>query len=182
VPGLPLATSSRYSHACSVTSVGATKGFDPETVASFSSGGFSNYFQRPDYQSSAVSGYIDQLSGKYSELYNSTGRGFPDISASGVNFPVVANNMWNPVGGTSASTPVIASIIALINDELLAAGKPTLGFLNPWLYANKDAFTDVTSGSNPGCGTDGFEALSGWDPATGLGTPVYSKLRTAAGL
>jgi len=90
--------------------------------------------------------------------------------------------MWNPVGGTSASTPVIASIIALINDELLAAGKPTLGFLNPWLYANKDAFTDVTSGSNPGCGTDGFEALSGWDPATGLGTPVYSKLRTAAGL
>ncbi|KAH7100394.1 subtilisin-like protein [Auriculariales sp. MPI-PUGE-AT-0066] len=165
-----------------VTSIGATSGFGPEKAADFSSGGFSNVFDRPSYQADDVSGYISQLDGKYSGLYNSGGRAFPDISASGVNFPVVTNNAWNPVGGTSASTPLIASMIALINDELLTAGKPPLGFLNPWLYANKDAFTDITSGNNPGCGTSGFDALSGWDPATGLGTPLFAKLRTAAGL
>jgi tripeptidyl-peptidase-1 len=38
------------------------------------------------------------------------------------------------VGGTSASTPVVAGAIALLNDELLAAGKPPMGFLNPWIY------------------------------------------------
>lgn len=37
-------------------------------------------------------------------------------------------------------------------------------------------------GDNPGCGTNGFNATAGWDPVTGLGTPVFSKLITAAGL
>jgi tripeptidyl-peptidase-1 len=37
----------------------------------------------------------------------------------------------------------------------------------------------ITSGSNPGCGTNGFSAVAGWDPVTGLGTPIYSKLLAA---
>ena len=54
-------------------------------------------------------------------------------------------------GGTSASAPTFASIVALINDRLVAAGKPVLGFLNPWLYSTAaDAFTDVTDGKNVG--------------------------------
>ena len=28
---------------------------------------------------------------------------------------------------------------------------------------------DITNGTNPGCGTEGFEAVEGWDPVTGLG-------------
>ena len=55
-----------------------------------------------------------------------------------------------PVGGTSASSPTFASIIALINDKLIAAGKPVLGFLNPFIYSTAHAFTDVTVGRNTG--------------------------------
>lgn len=64
--------------------------------------------------------------------------------------------MWNSrdvrVSGTSASTPAVSAIFALVNDALLAAGKSPLGFLNPWLYKRgHKAFTDVTSGSAVGC-------------------------------
>ena len=43
-----------------------------------------------------------------------------------------------------------------------------LGFLNPWLYSNQvrihKGLKDIVQGSNPGCGTTGFEARVGWDP------------------
>jgi tripeptidyl-peptidase I len=52
------------------------------------------------------------------------------------------------VGGTSASSPTFASVIALVNDALLAAGKPVLGFLNPWIYSGAySALTDILEGS-----------------------------------
>jgi len=73
----------------------------------------------------------------------------------------------------SASAPTISSIISLVNDALLAAGKPVLGFLNPWLYSvGSVAFTDIVSGSSLGCNTTGFPAQTGWDAVTGFGTPV----------
>jgi tripeptidyl-peptidase-1 len=50
------------------------------------------------------------------------------------------------------------------------------GFLNPWLYSNPAMFTDVTSGSNPYQKCDGFQASAGWDPVTGLGTPLYAAM------
>ncbi|KAJ7708222.1 hypothetical protein B0H17DRAFT_917470, partial [Mycena rosella] len=70
------------------------------------------------------------------------------------------------------STPIFASIISLLNDQLIAAGKPPLEFLNPWLYAHPEMFTDIPIGTNPGlppsdgCGAGGFAATAGWDPAT----------------
>jgi len=86
--------------------------------------------------------------------------------------------------GTSCSAPTFASIIALLNDQLITAGKKPLGFLNPLLYSanGSAALTDIISGSNPGCGTNGFNATENWDPVTGLGTPVFSKLLAAIGL
>jgi subtilase family serine protease len=79
------------------------------------------------------------------------------------------------VGGTSASSPNFAAVIALVNDALLAKGKKPLGFLNPWLYSKAHkTFTDVTIGSSYGCETDGFPAQKGWDAVTGWGTPVSS--------
>ena len=51
-----------------------------------------------------------------------------------------------------------------------------MGWINPTLYKNPSAMNDITSGVNPGCGTQGFEAVEGWDPNTGLGTPNYEKL------
>ncbi len=72
-------------------------------------------------------------------------------------------------GGTSASAPIFASLINRINEQRLNAGKGTLGFLNPALYANPSMLNDITNGTNPGCDTEGFSAVPGWDPVTGLG-------------
>merc|ERR1712028_239619 len=81
-------------------------------------------------------------------------------------------------GGTSASTPVFAGIVSLLNDARLKKGLKPLGFLNPWLYQNADAFTDVTVGNNRINRRGdplhyGWDAVRGWDPVTGLGTPRF---------
>ncbi|KAH8985684.1 subtilisin-like protein [Lactarius akahatsu] len=156
-----------------VTAVGATTGFDPEVAADFSGGGFSDYFKIPDYQRQAVTGFFQILGDEYKGLYNATSRGIPDISAQSVGFNIFLNGREKRFDGTSCSTPVVASIIALINDHLISNGRPALGFLNPWLYGSAArSLFDVTSGTNPGCNTDGFSAVPGWDPVTGLGTPL----------
>ena len=80
------------------------------------------------------------------------------------------------VDGTSCSCPTFAGLVSLLNDIRLAAGKPTLGPLAQLLYRNAGAFTDVTEGSNPGCGTQGFQAARSRDPITGLGTPKFAAL------
>ncbi|KAH8111226.1 family S53 protease [Phellopilus nigrolimitatus] len=166
-----------------ITSVGATDGVQ-EAAASLSSGGFSNIFDTPSYQRSAVSAYLKDLGSTNDGLFNPSGRGFPDISAQGTNVIIVQNGGDQPVQGTSCSSPIFASVIALLNDDLIAAGKSPLGFLNPLLYsaAGQAALNDITSGSNPGCNTEGFPAGPGWDPVTGLGTPNFAKLQSAVGL
>lgn len=171
-----------------VTAVGATMNFEPEEVAYrpgftgpdgrvhstyTSGGGFSSYFDTPKYQLSNVRSYVRDLAGQYDGLYTKTGRAYPDISAQGLYFAYFWNGTEGTISGTSASTPLTASILSLVNDARLAAGKPTLGFLNPWLYyEGYKGLTDVVSGSAHGCNVDGFPAAKGWDPVTGLGTPV----------
>ncbi|KIJ35837.1 hypothetical protein M422DRAFT_180170 [Sphaerobolus stellatus SS14] len=164
-----------------VTSVGATTGIGPETAASFTSGGFSNFFARPSYQSAVVSSFLTRLGSTNSGKFNTSGRGFPDVSAQGENVVIVTAGETGTVAGTSCSSPIFASVVSLLNDRLIAAGKSPLGFLNPFLYsaAGIGALTDITTGSNPGCNTNGFEAGIGWDPVTGLGTPNFPKLLTA---
>ncbi|KAJ8454451.1 hypothetical protein ONZ45_g19303 [Pleurotus djamor] len=165
-----------------VTTVGSTTDI-PERTVKFSSGGFSNTFSRPAYQDTAVPGYLAALGGMHAGLYNTSGRGIPDISAQGTKYRVILGGKAILVGGTSASTPVVAAMIALINDHRIANGKPTLGFLNPILYSTEVSriFNDITEGSNPGCGTIGFPAREGWDPATGLGTPDFLRLLAVLG-
>jgi tripeptidyl-peptidase I len=59
----------------------------------------------------------------------------------------------------------VAGLISLLNDYRLSMGKPPLGFLNIWLYGDaRLGFNDIKDGSNPGCGTEGFSAVPGWDP------------------
>ncbi|KAI4141846.1 MAG: hypothetical protein LQ340_007523 [Diploschistes diacapsis] len=188
-----------------LTTVGATMVFpnktvnDPESAAYdddlrkwsqlFSSGGgFSNIYPIPDYQAPAVATYLNnwnpgyptyglsQSMGANGGIYNNQGRGFPDVAAVGNNIAsFVGTNFFNN-GGTSASAPIFASLINLINEERIAAGKNPVGFVNPTLYANPQAMNDITNGTNPGCNTTGFAAVEGWDPVTGLGTPNYPKL------
>ncbi|KAJ7751459.1 subtilisin-like protein [Mycena metata] len=168
-----------------VSSVGGTQGFAPEQALNLSSGGFSNIFPVPSYQTEAVGKYLETLPSDFPGQFNRTGRGFPDISAQGLNFEIVFGGATLLDSGTSASAPTMAAIIALINDRLLAAGKPPLGFLNPFIYSKAaNAFTDITTGRNPGyhCNdsSSAFEAVVGWDPITGFGTPKFSELLAAA--
>ncbi|KAH8079080.1 subtilisin-like protein [Cristinia sonorae] len=173
-----------------VTSVGATqvnpgaKVTDPESACMqviFSGGGFSNYFAIPEYQKTAVKTYLTKFSPPFShDLWNATGtaRAFPDLSANGANYVVAVNGQFSRVFGTSASSPVIGAILTAINDARLVIGKRPIGFINPTIYSPRfaRAFNDITTGTNPGCGTDGFAATTGWDPVTGLGTPNFAKL------
>lgn len=170
-----------------VTTVGATKNFNPEVVAVDNSigyasgGGFSNYFARPSYQADVVDAYVQSLGSKYAGLYNTTGRGYPDVAAQGFDYAIFWEEREISVDGTSAATPTFSAVVSLLNDALLAAGKPTLGFLNPWLYKKGyKGLTDVTSGSAVGCGVAGFPAKKGWDAVTGFGTPLFTKLKALA--
>ncbi|KAF8644974.1 hypothetical protein AX16_008158 [Volvariella volvacea WC 439] len=161
-----------------VTAVGGTTRVSPEVAVSFSGGGFSRYFAQPGYQNSAVSTFLTALGTRNAGLFNATGRAYPDVAAQGSGFQVVVRGRVTSVGGTSASSPTVAGVFSLLNDFHLANGKPSLGFINPLIYSTAaSGFNDITSGSNPGCGTNGFTAGSGWDPVTGLGTPDFLKLQ-----
>ena len=148
----------------SVTSVGATTGF-PETAASFSAGGFSNFFPPIDNQSAVISPYLTKLGRTNIGRFSTTGRGFPDLAAMADEVEMVFEGSLGFASGVEVSLPIIAATFTLLNDRLLAAGRPQLGFLNPFLYGPAvNAFTDITTGNNPGCGTNGFPAAVGWDP------------------
>ena len=146
-----------------------------------SGGGFSNIYTQPKYQSAAVSSFFANHNPTYKSynlgtthtnnptaaqtnggLYNKGGRGYPDFSAIGDNVVVVIDGAPTTIGGTSAAAPVFAAILNRINEERLAAGKKTVGFVNPTLYAHPEVFHDITVGNNSGCGTPGFYAGKGW--------------------
>lgn len=151
-------------------------------------GGFSDQFAMPDYQKDAVAAYLKKLEAAGetppASAFNAQGRGYPDVAAlAGTQNPycVAADRSFVGVGGTSASCPVTAGLFARINAERSAHGKPVMGFLNPFIYQNGDAFNDVTQGSVTGAsGVKGFAALEGWDAATGMGTPDFQKVLSAA--
>ncbi|KAJ7791981.1 subtilisin-like protein [Mycena olivaceomarginata] len=167
-----------------VTAVGATQGLNPEVATNLTGGGFSDIFPRPWYQTQAVDSFLKTIPPDFAGTFNKSGRGHPDVAVQGWGLDFVFEDITFASEGTSFSSPIFASIIALINDRLLAAGKPVLGFLNPWLYANPKAFTDITEGHNSGleCPTSSvaFDATKGWDALTGVGSPVFDKLLAAA--
>jgi tripeptidyl-peptidase-1 len=106
-------------------------------------------------------------------------RAVPDLSAYDDEIEIVLNGAESSLSGTSAACPMVAGMLAKINDALAAAGHSTLGFANPFLYAHEAAFLDITLGNNRG-----IAAVVGYDPLTGLGTfsPTTFKTLKAAAL
>lgn len=145
-----------------------------------SGGGFSEMFDAFDAQKAAVNHYLATAPNlPPSTMFPAGGRATPDVAALGEGFQVVNDGRIVSVGGTSASTPTFAALVSLLNEARLKAGKPAMGYLNTWLYQHPEAFTDITHGSNgrPGYG---YECTRGWDPVTGLGTPLFDKMLAAA--
>jgi kumamolisin len=97
------------------------------------------------------------------------GRGVPDIAMSATNYFSRVDSSEGASGGTSAVAPLMAALVALLNQ----AKQKNVGFLNPFLYANAaTVIHDVTQGTNAITNTaPGYNAGPGWDACTGLGTP-----------
>jgi kumamolisin len=112
---------------------------------------------------------------------STTLRNGPDVSANAnFTFYVCADQKTctaNEYGGTSFAAPMWAAYIALVNQQLVADGKPTIGFINPTIYAQNVSggalsaayatdFHDITSGTS-----GSYSALVGYDLVTGWGSP-----------
>jgi subtilase family serine protease len=142
-----------------------------------SGGGFSTFFSTPSYQMTLPTSVQNQLNNR---------RGVPDIAGDADPSTGLAiystDGGWTLGGGTSASAPLWAAFMAIANQM---AGHP-LGFINPALYklaassAYSQDFHDITVGDNSVNNNQvhvpGYPAVPGWDPVTGLGTPVLDKL------
>jgi kumamolisin len=139
--------------------------FDPRVLGGggwASGGGISVVFPVPTYQRDAKL--------PVSIVTSRTGRGVPDIAMSAMNYFTRTDTAEESAGGTSAVAPLMAGLVARLNQ----AKKKNVGFLNPFLYANvaKGVVKDVTEGTNGIANTvQGYQAGPGWDACTGLGTP-----------
>ena len=176
-----------------VTGVGGTQwtnGGSTPIAWGASGGGFSWRYPIAPYQVSAMQKYTSTTTMPPSSAYNASNRAYPDVSALAIDVPVVMEGSMTSEGGTSCSAPEFSALVSLLNDQRLNGGYPTLGFLNPVLYSLSETpstyaeiFVDMSVGnsdcdSNGNCCNEGtaFSAAVGWDPTTGLGSPIYSGL------
>jgi hypothetical protein len=166
-----------------LTTSGPSGSYVSETVWNWgggtgSSGGISTYYGIPSYQLG-----ID-MSGNQG---STTMRNVPDVALTADNVYVTYNNGGSGnVGGTSCAAPLWAGFTALINQQAVAASRPTVGFLNPPLYnigrgGNYTSdFHDTTTGNNFSSSSPSrFAATTGYDLCTGWGTPKGTNLINA---
>jgi tripeptidyl-peptidase-1 len=131
---------------------------DPEVAVVdvvHSGGGFSNIFPLPSWQNATLAAWWEDHAPDYSfQQFNRSQqtRGLPDVAANAAHYSVVLDGTWTQVYGTSASAPVFAAVITRINDARLNAGKSSVGFISPTLYAHPEVLNDITEGNNAGCG------------------------------
>jgi len=173
-PHVDFPASSPYALACGGTSLhadAATGAVTSETVWNDGSGGatgggVSDAFPLPSWQSRAG-------------VPGGTGRGVPDVSADAdpaTGYQVLVDGQRLVIGGTSAVAPLWAGLICLVAQSV---GR-RVGLVQPALYAQATpghtppAFRDITSGTN-----GAYSAAAGWDPCTGLGVPIGTRLAAA---
>ena len=162
-----------------LTTAGAGGPWKSETAWTDSGGGISpDKIAIPSWQK--LTGVINS-SNKGSTTY----RNGPDVSAN-ANFTFYTCSdqttcLANEYGGTSFAAPMWAGFIALVNQQLKAEGKSTLGFLNPTIYSENVTsnysidFHDITSGTS-----GSYSAVTGYDLVTGWGSPKPALVTTLA--
>ena len=157
-------------------------------------GGFSTHHERPQWQNKAIPSYLNSQPGlSAAPGFNPNGRAIPDVSLIGVKYETVVDSRNQYLFGTSATAPVFAGFISLINAQRASIGKVPVGFLNYLLYQRGDnsstqneLFNDVSSGDNRCCKNSyckeaiccdaGFSSSVGWDPVTGWGSVRFPAL------
>jgi subtilase family serine protease len=170
-----------------------------EVAWTFSGGGFSHVFSRPDYQAGPLPAGSTSIP--------ASSRGVPDIGLQAsagtgalvyLSLPPDGNGSninqtgWYDIGGTSLSCPQWAGLIAIadqINKEKY--GQTGLGLINPALYkvaaspamyaadyfdVAHTAVAGVENNNQGDPSVPGYPATQGWDPVTGLGTPNAAEL------
>jgi kumamolisin len=143
-------------------------------------GGVSAVFERPEWQASVT--IASRNPGAI------LGRCLPDLSANAdwdaAPYALVVDGQLQPNGGTSAATPLIASLVTLFNEQRAADNR--VGYLTPVLYqpaaggtepAGALGCSDVVQGNNVTAAVGGYSAAPGYDAVTGWGTPIGVKLQ-----
>jgi subtilase family serine protease len=163
-----------------VTSVGGTNlttasaggSWKSETAWSYSGGGISpNSIAIPSYQK--TTGVITTVN-KGSKVY----RNSPDVAAEANtdNYICYNGTCAGGWGGTSFAAPRWAGYLALVNQQSVAHGRSTVGFINPTIYSiglgtkYGNNFHDITSGNNGTYLTQkGYDLVTGWGSPNGTG-------------
>ena len=182
--GSDSAASSDYDHpGIAITASTGDEGYGVESPASFDTviavGGTSLSNSGSGWTESAWDGAGSGCSSDndkpswQTDATQCSGKANADVSAvadpnTGVSIydstPYNGASGWQVYGGTSASSPIIASVYALSGN--------TSGYPAEYTWAHSDGLNDVTSGSNGSCSTSVWcNAGTGWDGPTGLGTP-----------
>ena len=130
--------------------------------------------------SEAIASYLETVDPEPTGPFNRSMRGYPDVSMVGKNYQTTIGGFTRGVSGTSASAPVVAEMIALVNAERINAGNSAVGFILPALYQNNTGSSvanGVTSGKNNCCAGQniysvvccphGYSASESWDAAIG---------------
>ncbi len=113
----------------------------------------SAYIDRPFWQDAAVKKYLSQnVPFPPAGTFVPGNRMYPDVAAFGSRILVVSGGAISVSAGTSASTPIVAGIVSLINEARFLAGKSAVGFWNPALYTMfaecPQCFFRIASGDN----------------------------------
>jgi subtilase family serine protease len=101
-------------------------------------------------------------------------RNVPDVAANADTDMVICADGGCPggYGGTSFASPMWAGIVALANQEAVAAGKPVVGFINPAIYALGGGSAYPTQFHDETKGKSGiYSCTTSYDLVTGLGSP-----------
>ena len=144
----------------SLPKTGAEVAWNDGAAGGASGGGFSSVYPQPTWQTG-----VEGVTG--------TQRGVPDVAGDAdpeTGYTISVDGTSTVIGGTSAVAPLYAGLLALVNQSV----GTRVGFVNPVLYKNTAAFTDIVSGNN-----NGYDAGPGWDPVTGLGSPIGTRILAA---
>ena len=191
-----LASGARNPNYWSWNTGGSSEAVWNESFAAIATGGgLSTVYARPSFQNS-VSSVVGAKRGLPDVAWNAAVNG--GVLTYESFFPTIAGPpKWAVFGGTSASSPQVAAVTAIGNQQRAAAGKGPIGFLNPVIYGasfdKSAAFSDIvahTYGTTPSgvlqnnriwdIGTDGFVSpdpvpgyptTAGYDLTTGWGSP-----------